>query len=76
MGPKGSHRNTAAIVGESEADIKAGRMAITAPVARALIGRELGDSVQVSKPTIAAVNGAAIAGGTGLALLCDFTLAV
>ena len=27
------------------------------------------------KPTIAAVNGAAIAGGTGLALLCDFTLA-
>jgi methylglutaconyl-CoA hydratase len=26
--------------------------------------------------TIAAVNGAAIAGGTGLALLCDFTLAV
>src|SRR6201998_4728056 len=29
-----------------------------------------------SKPTIAAVNGAAIAGGTGLATLCDFTLAV
>jgi methylglutaconyl-CoA hydratase len=28
------------------------------------------------KPTIAAVNGAAIAGGTGLAFLCDFTLAV
>ena len=28
------------------------------------------------KITIAAVNGAAIAGGTGLALLCDFTLAV
>src|SRR5437016_1564085 len=28
------------------------------------------------KPTIAAVNGAAIAGGTGLATLCDFTLAV
>ncbi|HEY2362978.1 MAG TPA: enoyl-CoA hydratase-related protein [Candidatus Angelobacter sp.] len=29
-----------------------------------------------SKPTIAAVNGPAIAGGTGLATLCDFTLAV
>jgi methylglutaconyl-CoA hydratase len=28
------------------------------------------------KPTIAAVNGSAIAGGTGLATLCDFTLAV
>jgi methylglutaconyl-CoA hydratase len=28
------------------------------------------------KPTIAGVNGAAIAGGTGLATLCDFTLAV
>ena len=28
------------------------------------------------KPTIAAVNGPAIAGGTGLALLCDFTIAV
>ena len=28
------------------------------------------------KPTIAAVNGAAIAGGTGLATVCDFTLAV
>jgi len=28
------------------------------------------------KVTIAAVNGAAIAGGTGLALLCDFTLAL
>lgn len=31
---------------------------------------------ELPKPTIAAVNGAAIAGGTGLAALCDFTLAV
>ncbi|MHB1023476.1 MAG: enoyl-CoA hydratase/isomerase family protein [Acidobacteriaceae bacterium] len=30
----------------------------------------------LSRPTIAAVNGAAIAGGTGLATICDFTLAV
>src|SRR5437660_12798808 len=27
------------------------------------------------KPTIAAVNGAAIAGGTGIATICEFTLA-
>jgi methylglutaconyl-CoA hydratase len=30
---------------------------------------------EMTKPTIAAVNGPAIAGGTGLATLCDFTLA-
>ena len=30
---------------------------------------------QFPRPTIAAVNGAAIAGGTGLATMCDFTLA-
>ncbi len=30
---------------------------------------------ELPKPTIAAVHGAAIAGGTGLATLCDFTLA-
>ena len=29
-----------------------------------------------AKPTIAAVNGPAMAGGTGMATLCDFTLAV
>ncbi len=30
---------------------------------------------ELEKPTIAAVHGAAVAGGTGLATLCDFTLA-
>src|SRR5437660_2491526 len=56
---------------------------------KALIGRSPEQNLQDSqtmvqlfrsiyefpKVTIAAVNGAAIAGGTGLALLCDFTLA-
>jgi methylglutaconyl-CoA hydratase len=31
---------------------------------------------ELPKPTIAAVQGAAIAGGTGLATICDFTVAV
>ncbi len=38
------------IVGEHEADIKQGRISITAPVARALIGREAGDTVTVRTP--------------------------
>ena len=33
------------IVGDHEADIKAGRIAISAPLARAMIGRERGDTV-------------------------------
>lgn len=41
---------TFAIVGEHEGDIKAGRMSITAPVARALIGKQLGEIVQVRAP--------------------------
>ncbi len=31
---------------------------------------------ELTKPTIAAVHGAAVAGGTGVATICDFTLAV
>jgi transcription elongation factor GreA len=38
------------IVGEQEADIKKGLISITAPVARALIGREAGDTVTVRTP--------------------------
>ena len=38
------------IVGELEADIKSGRLAITAPLARALIGKEVGASVEVITP--------------------------
>ncbi len=38
------------IVGEHEADLKRGRIAITAPIARALIGKEIGDTAQVKAP--------------------------
>lgn len=38
------------IVGEQEADIKRGLISISAPVARALIGREAGDAVTVRTP--------------------------
>jgi transcription elongation factor GreA len=38
------------IVGEDEADIKDGRLSVTSPLARALIGKGQGDSVEVSTP--------------------------
>ena len=38
------------IVGEMESDVKAGRISIGSPVARALIGKRVGDSVEVATP--------------------------
>lgn len=38
------------IVGEHEADIKEGRLSITSPLARALISKTVGDSVEVVTP--------------------------
>ena len=38
------------IVGEDEADIKAGLVSVTSPIARALIGKEPGDAVVVRAP--------------------------
>lgn len=38
------------IVGEDEADIKSGRISVTSPIARALIGKEEGDVVAVKTP--------------------------
>jgi transcription elongation factor GreA len=38
------------IVGEAEADIEAGKLNIRSPLARALIGKEDGDSVEVRTP--------------------------
>jgi len=38
------------IVGEHEADVKQGRVSITSPIARAMIGKESGDTVEVNTP--------------------------
>ncbi len=38
------------IVGEDEADIKQGKISITSPIARALIGKYPGDAVEVQTP--------------------------
>lgn len=38
------------IVGEDEADVKDGKISITSPIARALIGKSVGDSIEVSAP--------------------------
>lgn len=45
-----SEPQTYAIVGEHEADIKRGRISISAPVARAMIGKEVGDTFTVQSP--------------------------
>ncbi len=42
--------NTYQIVGEHEADIKHGRLSITSPLARGLIGKKVGDSAEVTTP--------------------------
>jgi transcription elongation factor GreA len=46
----GDDETTYTIVGEDEADIKSGLISISAPVARAIIGREVGDAVKVKTP--------------------------
>jgi transcription elongation factor GreA len=38
------------IVGEDEADVKDGKLSVASPLARALIGKGKGDSVEVSTP--------------------------
>lgn len=38
------------IVGEDEADIRSGKVSISSPIARALIGKETGDVVEVAAP--------------------------
>jgi transcription elongation factor GreA len=38
------------IVGEPEADVRSGRVSVTSPIARALMGKTVGDTVEVSTP--------------------------
>jgi transcription elongation factor GreA len=45
-----SEEATYQIVGEDEADIKAGLLSVTSPLGRALIGKNLGEGVEVSTP--------------------------
>ena len=42
--------STYQIVGELEADIASGLLSVTSPMARAIIGKSVGDSVEVSTP--------------------------
>jgi transcription elongation factor GreA len=46
----GGEPSTWQIVGEDEADIKEGRISFSSPIARALIGKEAGESVEVQTP--------------------------
>ena len=38
------------IVGEFEADVKKGKISVASPIARAIIGKKMGDSVEVATP--------------------------
>lgn len=38
------------IVGPDEAEVKAGRLSVESPLARALLGKEVGESVRVERP--------------------------
>jgi transcription elongation factor GreA len=38
------------IVGEHEADVRQGKVSIASPIARAMIGKEMGDVVEVNTP--------------------------
>src|ERR1041384_8059715 len=39
------------IVGEHEADVRSGKVSITSPIARAMIGKEKGDTVELNTPS-------------------------
>ena len=57
------------IVGELEADVKKGRISITSPMARALIGKKVGDVVEVTTPGGATLRNLFLLGLTALLAL-------
>ena len=38
------------VVGENEADVKSGKISLTSPLSRAMMGKEVGDVVEVNTP--------------------------
>ena len=43
-------KKTYQIVGDQEADVKSGRISISSPIAKALIGKAVGDTIEVNAP--------------------------
>ena len=43
-------KKTFQIVGETEADVKNGRMSVSSPTGRAMIGKKAGDTIEVNTP--------------------------
>ena len=39
------------IVGEDEADLKKGKISVTSPISRALVGKNVGDDVTIKTPS-------------------------
>jgi transcription elongation factor GreA len=48
--PDADKQVTYQIVGEDEADVKGGKISVTSPVARALMGKQVGDEIVVKTP--------------------------
>jgi transcription elongation factor GreA len=47
---EGDHKRIYQIVGDLEADVKLGKVAISSPIARAMIGKKVGDAIEVNTP--------------------------
>ena len=50
VGETNEEEKTYQIVGDFEANVEEGKISISSPIARALIGKEVGDSVEVNTP--------------------------